>query len=332
MKVLFIGGTGNISTAVSRLAAAKGIELYLLNRGRRKVDIPGVNEIRADIADVAAVREAIAGHRWDCVADFIAYTPDQIERDYDLFADCTKQYIFISSASAYQKPPTSHIITESTPLINPYWQYSRDKIACEDLLNRYYRESGFPITIVRPSHTYDRVIPTAVGGGDGYFLIDRMLRGAKVIVHGDGTSLWTLTHSEDFAKGFVGLIGNPLTIGHAFHITSDEVYTWNKIYQIIGSCVGVRPDIVHIPSDYLASFDEHLTGGLIGDKANCAVFDNAKIKSFVPEYRSSISFQEGVGRAIRHLQEAPGDMALTQEKNAFMDRVIRCYQRACDPE
>ena len=332
MKALFIGGTGNISTAVSRLAVSRGIELYLLNRGHREVDIPGVHQIHADINDTAAVREVIRGHQWDCVADFIVFTPDQIERDFDLFKDSAGQYIFISSASAYQKPPTSHIITESTPLANPYWQYSRDKIACEDLLNQYYREQGFPITIVRPSHTYDKVIPTAVGGGDAYTLIDRMIRGEKVIVHGDGTSLWTLTHSEDFAKGFVGLIGNQQAVGHAFHITSDEVLTWDQIYRTIGAAVGARPHIVHIPSDYLARFDETLRGGLVGDKANCAIFDNTKIKTFVPEYKAAIPFREGVARTIRWFQAKPERMTVNGERNAFLDRVIRCYERACAPE
>ena len=332
MKALFIGGTGNISTAVSRLAVSKGIDLYLLNRGHREADIPGVHQIHADINDTAAVQEAIRGHRWDCVADFIAFTPEQIERDFDLFRECTGQYIFISSASIYQKPPTCHIITESTPLANPYWRYSRDKIACEELLHRHYREQGFPITIVRPSHTYDTVIPTAVCGWDDYTLIDRMIRGEKVIVHGDGTSLWTLTHSEDFAKGFVGLMGNPISIGHAFHITSDEVLTWDQIYETIGAAVGVCPHIVHIPSEYLARFDEHLTGSLTGDKANCAVFDNTKIKTFVPEYRAVIPFREGIARTIRWFRAKPERMTVHQESNAFMDRVIRCYERACDPE
>ena len=328
MKVLFIGGTGNISTAVSRLAMSRGIELYLLNRGHRQADIPGIHEIRADIADTQTVREAIQGHRWDCVADFIAFTPDQIERDFYLFRENTGQYIFISSASAYQKPPAYPVITESTPLSNPYWQYSRDKIACEELLNQYYREQGFPITIVRPSHTYDTIIPTAVGGGDQYTLIDRMIRGERVIVHGDGTSLWTLTHSEDFALGFVGLIGNAQAIGHAFHITSDEALTWDQIYETIGAAVGVRPDIVHIPSEYLALFGEGLRGSLIGDKAHCAIFDNTKIKTFVPAYRAVIPFREGIARTIRWFQASPGRMAVRQEGNAFMDRVIRCYQKA----
>jgi len=331
MKALFIGGTGNISAAVSRLAVSKGIELYLLNRGHREADIPGVHQIHADINDTEAVREAIRCHAWDCVADFIAFTPDQIERDFDLFRENTEQFIFISSASIYQKPPTYHIITESTPLANPYWQYSRDKIACEELLNRYYRERGFPATIVRPSHTYDTVIPTAVCGWDDYTLIDRMIRGEKVIVHGDGTSLWTLTHSEDFAKAFVGLMGNPMSIGHAFHITSDEVLTWDQIYGAIGAAVGTRPHIVHIPSEYIARFDEEYTGSLIGDKANCAIFDNTKIKTFVPEYQATIPFREGIKRTIQWFQQKPERMAVHEESNAFMDRVIRCYERACDP-
>lgn len=332
MKVLIIGGTGNISMPVSRLAVQKGIDLYLLNRGNKREQPQGAHHIHADISDVEKVRTALEGHTWDCVADFIVFKPEQIERDFDLFKGRVKQYIFISSASAYQKPPASHIITESTPLTNPYWQYSRDKIACEDLMNRYYRQDGFPITIVRPSHTYDTVIPTAVGGWDDYTLIDRMIRGEKVIVHGDGTSLWTLTHAEDFAKGFVGLLGNPTAIGHAFHITSDEALTWDRIYGIIGESVGVAPRIVHIPSDYLARFDADLSGSLIGDKSNCAVFDNSKIKSFVPDFQATIPFREGIRRTIAWFREKPERMTVHEESNAFMDRVIRCYEKAYDIE
>ena len=234
MKVLFIGGTGNISTSVSKLCVKKGIELFHLNRGKSDVKIPGVKLIKGDITE-KDLKSKLNKYDWDVVVDWIAFTPNDIERDINLFQNKTKQFIFISSASIYQKPPTHYIITESTPLANPYWEYSQNKIICEEKLIAAYRTKGFPITIVRPSHTYETIIPVAIGDGKEYTVIDRMLKGKQIIVHGDGTSLWTLTHAEDFAKGFVGLIGNQNSIGHAFQITSDEVLNWNQIYETIGN-------------------------------------------------------------------------------------------------
>ena len=297
MKVLFIGGTGIISTACTRLAAERGIELTLLRRGQRAASLPdSVHTIVADISDEAAVREAVSGRKFDAVVDWIAFTPDQVERDIRLFRDRTDQYIFISSASAYQKPLSHYLITESTPLANPYWQYSRDKIACEERLMREYRETGFPITIVRPSLTYgDTQIVLAVNSWQkSYTALDRMRRGKRVIVPGDGTSLWVVTHNSDFAHGLVGLLGASQAIGHAFHITSDEVLTWDQIYTMTAHAAGVEPRIVHIASDYLGACMPDLVGSLTGDKSSSVVFDNSKIKRFVPGYCAKVRFEEGV--------------------------------------
>ena len=241
MKVLFVGGTGFISTAVSRQAVERGIDLYHLNRGQHAQAPAGVTHLIADVNDAEQARRALGDEEFDVVVDWVAYTPAHIERDLALFRGRVRQFIFISSASVYQKPPTHHVITESTPLANPYWQYSRDKIACEELLNREYRENGFPVTIVRPSLTYDMQLPIAIGGWGCYTLIDRLKRGRPIIVHGDGSSLWVVTHAEDFGRGFLGLVGNSQALGHAFHITTDEVITWNQLYETIADAAGVEP-------------------------------------------------------------------------------------------
>ena len=270
MKVLFIGGTGVISSGVSPLAVERGIELYLLNRGQRGELFPkGAHQIVADVGDRASVRKALEGQSFDVVVDWLVFTPEQLEADIALFTGRTGQYIFISSASAYQKPPTHSPITESTPVANPYWQYSRDKIACEDRLMREYREKQFPMTVVRPSHTYGlTMIPSGFASWTHpWTLVDRMRRGKKIIVHGDGTSLWTMTHNSDFGRAFVGLLGNPAAVGHTFHITSDEALTWDQITLAIGRAAGVQPDIIHIASDFISAFDPEARGSLIGDKA-----------------------------------------------------------------
>jgi nucleoside-diphosphate-sugar epimerase len=325
VKVLFIGGTGNISTSVSRLCVERGIDLYLLNRGNRKVDIPKANIIHGDIANLEKVKSDLANHHWDTVVDWIAYTEQDIERDINLFRKKTRQFIFISSASAYQKPPSHPVITESTPLANPFWQYSRDKIACEERLNRAYRDEGFPITIVRPSLTYDTVIPVPIGGWTEYTIIDRMKRGKPIIVHGDGTSLWTVTHAEDFAKGFVGLLGHQQAIGHAFHITSDEILTWDQIYKAVAHAAGCEPKIVHIASEFLARYDPSLTGSLIGDKSVSVIFDNTKIKRFVPEYRATIPFARGFKRTLAWFEAESSRQIVLPETNQLMDKILEAY-------
>lgn len=327
MKALFIGGTGNISTSVSRLAIARGIELTLLNRGRLQVDIPGAEVITADITRVEEVRASLADRTFDVVVDWIAYTVEDVERDISLFAGKCRQFIFISSASAYQKPLTYPIITESTPLANPWWQYSRNKIACEDRLMAAYRADGFPVTIIRPSHTYDTRIPIGVGNWASYVIPQRMLEGKPVIVHGDGTSLWTLTHAEDFARGFVGVMGHPQTIGQAIHITSDFVLTWNQIYQQIGDALGVDPVLVHIPSDFIATIDPGTGAGLLGDKMWSVMFDNSKIRHFVPDYVATIPFHEGIRRTLAWFQAEPGRMQVSAEDHSFLDNLLAAYQR-----
>jgi nucleoside-diphosphate-sugar epimerase len=329
MKVLFIGGTGNISLAVTELAAARGIDLTLLRRGQRAAEMPeGVRTIVVDVADEAAVAKALGDGHFDAVVDWIAFTPDQIERDIRLFRGRANQFIFISSASAYQRPVGQYLITESTPLKNPYWQYSRDKIACEERLMLAYREEGFLITIVRPSLTYGNTqIVLAVNSWQkSWTAVDRMRRGKKVIVPGDGTSLWCITHNSDFAKGFVGLLGHRQAIGHAFHITSDEVMTWDQFYRITAEAAGVEARIIHIASDFLGACDPGEIGSLTGDKASSVVFDNSKIKRFVPDYCATVPFAEGIQRTVDWFDADPARRVIDQKTNAEWDKTIDAYE------
>ena len=326
MKVLFIGGTGNISKSASKLCVEEGIDLHLLNRGKTGVKIPGTKSIHVDISNMKKVTSLLKDHNWDVVVNWINFVDTDIKRDIELFRNKTKQYIFISSASVYQKPPLHPVVTESTPLYNPYWQYSRDKIACEQLLNRAYQEYDFPITIVRPSHTYDIIIPVAVGGWNRYAVIDRMKKGEKIIVHGDGTSLWVLTHSRDFAKAFVGLLGNQKAIGNAFHITSDEVLTWNQIYATIAGAVGVEPNIVHIPSEFLERIEESLVGNLLGDKAHSVIFDNSKIKTLVPGFTATIPFNQGIKKTLAWFDEDPKRKVVSDETHKRFEKIIKAYE------
>ncbi len=327
MKVLFIGGTGNISTAVSRLAVERGIELYLLNRGKREIEIPGAQTLVADIHKPDEVAAALKEQQFDSVVNWIAFVPQDIERDIRLFRGQTGQYIFISSASAYQKPLSHPVIRESTPLHNPYWAYSRNKIACEERLMSAYREDNFPITIVRPSHTYDQIFPVAIGGGESYMLADRLERGKRIIVHGDGTSLWTVTHSEDFAKGFVGLLGHPKAIGQSFHITSDEVLTWDQISQTLAAALGVEAHIVHIPSDIIARINPSIGAGLLGDKAWSVIFDNSKIKTLVPDYVATIPFYRGIRRTVAWFNEDPRRKWIDDTSNRETDEILAIYDK-----
>ncbi|NNK19113.1 MAG: SDR family oxidoreductase [Maribacter sp.] len=324
MKILFIGGTGNISTAASRLTLERGIDLYHLNRGNTKVEVPGVKTILGDINKPKELFE-LAKHDWDVVVNWIAFTPEDIERDISLFKGKTKQYIFISSASCYQTPLRYPVITESTPLYNTLWDYSYEKIKCEDRLMRAYREEGFPITVVRPSLTYDTVIPIAIGGFKEYTTADRILRGKKIIVHGDGTSLWTVTHSDDFAIGFVGLLGLTQAIGHAFHITSDEILSWNTIYKILAESLGREANIVHIASDFICKIEPSFTGTLLADKAESVIFDNTKIKTFVPEFKAIIPFATGIKRTLNWLDENPDRKIINADKNKKIENVLNAY-------
>ena len=303
-----------------------------MNRGNRNEQIPeGVNVIQVDINDEIAVLEKLGDKTFDAVCEFIGFVPEQIERDWRLFKDRTKQYIYISSASAYHKPVRNYIINEGTSLANPYWEYSRNKIACEDLLMKLYRENGFPVTIVRPSHTYDeRSVPLGVHGNKGSWqVIKRMMEGKTVIIHGDGTSLWTMTHNSDFAKGYVGLIGNPHAIGEAFQITNDESLTWNQIYETIASVLGVRLYACHVSSEFLAAVSDYdYTGSLIGDKACSVVFDNSKLKSIAPGFKPNVRFEEGVRMAVEYILSHPELQVEDPEFDAWCDKVIHAVEDA----
>ena len=326
MKALFIGGTGNISSACSSLALERGIELYLLNRGQSLRPIPeGARVINADIRDPNAAREALGSLRFDVVAEFIAFTPQHIETDLELFRGRVGQYIFISSASAYQTPPATLPVTEAAILDNPVWQYSRDKAACEERLVRAYREEKFPFTIVRPSHTYSEIYVPVHGN---WTTIDRMLRGLPVIVHGDGTSLWTLTHSSDFAKGFVGLMGSSRAIGEAYHITSDEWLTWNQIHEILAAAAGVQPKLVHIPSDLIAAYDPIWGDSLLGDKAHSFILDNSKIKRVVPDLVCTTPFSRGAEQIIAWHRADPARQKVDENFNAICERILAAYAKA----
>jgi nucleoside-diphosphate-sugar epimerase len=328
MKVLFIGGTGNISSAVSRQAVERGTELYLLNRGKRISNIAGARSIIGDISHFEEIKAALKGHTWDVVVNWIAFNEQDVARDYELFRGKTKQYVFISSASVYQKPLAFPIVTESTPLANPFWLYSRNKIACEMVLNSYYRQEQYPITIVRPSLTFNTVIPVPIGGWTEYTIVHRIKKGKKIIVHGDGTSLFTITHADDFAKGFLGLLGHQQAIGESFHITSDEILTWNQIHQALAKAVGCEAQIVHIPSETLVTFDEELRGSLIGDKATSVIFDNTKIKRFVPGFSAVIPFNRGIQRTIDWFESDPARQIIRKETDDWMDKIINQYEKA----
>lgn len=325
MKILFIGGTGNISAASSRLAITQGEDLYHLNRGTTIVDIPGVKTIKGDINNPKDLEE-LKKHEWDVVVNWIAFTPIDIERDISLFKGKTKQYIFISSASCYQTPLSYPVITESTPLCNNLWDYSSNKIKCEDRLMQAYLEVGFPVTIVRPSLTYDTVIPIAIGGFKEYTTADRILKGKEIIVHGDGTSLWTVTHSDDFAIGFVGLLGLSQAIGHAFHITSDEILSWNMIYNILADSLGREANVVHIASDFICKIEPSFTGTLLADKAESVIFDNTKIKTFVPLFKATIPFSAGIKRTLHWLDENPDEKKINTATNEKIENVLKAYK------
>jgi nucleoside-diphosphate-sugar epimerase len=328
MRVLFIGGTGIISAAASRMAISRGFELYLLNRGSRSTEAPGSHDLVADLHHPEDVRAVLRGLEFDAVVEWTAYTADDIERDLSLFQGRVKQYVFISSASAYQKPPDHYLISESTPLSNPFWGYARGKIACERRLLQAHRYEGFPATIVRPSMTYDRNLPIALGGWGTYTLADRMLKGLPVIVHGDGSSLWVVTHADDLAQGLLGLLGDERALGEAFHITSDEVLTWDQIYRGIAEALGVEAKIVHIPSDFIARVAPEQAGSLLGDKTWSVVFDNSKIKEFVPGFQATIAFRDGIRRTLDWFAADEERRVVDDVANAEMDDILGAYSGA----
>ena len=333
MKILLIGGTGTISGAIAKLLAQRGDDLTLLNRGNRAEDVPaGAKVICCDINNEALVEEKLAGECFDAVCQFIGYKPEHVQRDYRLFAGKTKQYIFISSTAAYQKPVVNYRMTEETAFCNPYWDYAREKAACEEFLMQKYREEGFPVTIVRPSHTYgERSVPLAVRGKKGSWqILKRMMEGKKVIIHGDGTNLWTLTHNSDFAKGFVGLIGNPVALGEAFHITSDESVTWNQVYQIVADRLNVPLHAYHVSTDFLSAVNppHDYWGSLMGDKANSVVFDNTKLKKAVPGFHATVSVAEGIANTVDYVLAHPQCQTDDPEFDDWCDKVINALENA----
>ncbi len=334
MKILLIGGTGTISSAVTRQLAEGGHDLWLLNRGNRRSEVPeGVRQVIVDINDEAAVLRKTSGEEFDAVCEFIGFVPAQVERDIRLFGGRTRQYVYISSASAYNKPAASHVITEGTALSNPLWQYSRDKIACEELLMKAWREQGFPVTIVRPSHTYcERGVPTSVHGPKGSWQVLRRIAGGKpVIIQGDGTSLWTLTWNEDFARGFIGLLGNPKAVGEAFQIMSDEQLTWTQVYQCIASALHTTLKPYYVSSEFLAAVaprEWELEGNLMGDKSQSVVFDCSKLKRAVPGWQAVTRFDEGVRRSVAYLLSHPELQVEDPEFDRWCDRVIEVQENA----
>ncbi len=332
MKILLIGGTGTISTAISQRLADLNHELYLLNRGNLNETLPShIQFIKADINNEKEAEEKLSGMEFDAVCDFIGFVKPQLERDYRLFNGKTRQFVYISSASAYNKPPRDYVINEGTSLANPYWEYSRNKIECEEYLMKMYRENGFPVTIVRPSHTYcEKSVPLGVHGKNGSWqVIKRMLEGKPVIIHGDGTSLWTMTDSRHFAKGFIGLLGNPHTIGEAFQITSDETLTWNQIYKTIADCLKVKFKPYYVSSAFLAAVSDYdFEGSLTGDKSNSVVFDNTKLKKAVPDFAPSIRFEEGVGRTLEYVLSHKECQVEDPEFDSWCDKVINAMETA----
>ncbi|WP_369056204.1 SDR family oxidoreductase [Kineococcus terrestris] len=324
LRTLFIGGSGIISSACVAEAVERGHEVTVLNRGSGRRDLPeAVERVVADVRDPASVREALGDREFDAVADFVAFTPEHVRTDLELFEGRTGQYVFISSASAYQTPPARLPITESTPLRNPFWQYSRDKAACEDLLVHAYRDRGFPATVVRPSHTYDRTLVPLDGG---WSAVERMRRGQEVVVHGDGSSLWTLTHHTDFARAFVPLLGHPRTLGEAFHITSDDVLTWDQVAHALAAAAGVEARIVHVPSEQIAAADPERGASLLGDKTHSAVFDNSKVRSVVPGWTATVPFERGAREIVDWYDADPARRVVDEDWNSLVDDLVARFR------
>ena len=331
MRALLIGGTGTISSAITDALSRTDWEVWLLNRGKSAAELPeNINVIHADINNEEEAAKALDGMTFDTVCDFIGFVPEQLERDFRLFSGRCRQFMYISSASAYHKPVADYRITEGTTLANPYWEYSRNKIACEELLMKHYREDGFPVTIIRPSHTYcEKSVPLGVHGKNGSWqVLRRMLDGKPVIIHGDGTSLWTITHNTDFAKGFIGLMGNPHAIGECFHITSDESVTWNQIYTSVADALGVELKPYYVSSDFLADVSDYdLLGSLIGDKAQSVVFDNSKLKKAVPGFCATVRTEEGIRRTVEYVLSHEECQQADEEFDAWCDKVISALEQ-----
>ncbi len=329
-KALIIGGTGTISTGVTQnLKDHPEWEVYLLNRGTHTEEVPEtIHILKGDIRNEEETAKLLDGMSFDVVADFIGFTPEQVAADIRLFRGKTKQYIYISSVSVYQKPLSNAVVTESTSLYNQYWQYSRDKIACEELLMEEYRKTGFPITIVRPSSTYGDKSPlVGICGSKGCWqVLERMRRGKPVIVHGDGTSLWTYTHNSDFAKGFVGLMGNPRAIGESVHITSDEVLTWNQIHEIVAEALGVKANLIHMSTDFITACAPERKEAMMGDIAHSVIVDNSKIKKLVPEFCATVRYDQGARKGVEYMLSHPETQIPDPEFDQWCDDMIAAYE------
>jgi nucleoside-diphosphate-sugar epimerase len=324
LRILFIGGSGIISSASTRLAVERGHELTLLNRGTGRREVPPeVEQLVADVRDPRSMGEALRGREFDVVVDWVAFAPDHVRADVEAFEGRTGQYVFISSASAYQTPPARLPILESTPLRNPHWEYSRNKIACEDLLVQAHRDRGFPVTIVRPSHTYDR---TSVPFDGGWTVVERMRQGKEIVVHGDGSSLWTLTHHTDFARGFVPLLGHARTLGEAYHITSDDVLTWDQIAHTLATAAGAEARIVHVPSDLIAAADPGWGASLLGDKTHSATFDTAKLRAVVPDFVTAVPFEQGAREIVGWHDEDPARKVVDPRYDRLMDELVERFR------
>jgi len=322
MRILFIGGTGVISTACSELCIDNGYDLYLLNRGQSlRVPPAKAKIINADIRDTRAVKTILAKKKFDVVVDWIAYTEEHVKNDFEIFGDKTYQYIFISSASAYHKPPLILPITEDTPLHNPFWTYSQGKIDCENFLMKLFTEENFPVTICRPSHTYDKTRFPLYGN---YTAFSRMKQNKSIIIHGDGNTLWTLTNTRDFAKGFIGLLGNSKCIGEAYHITSDETMTWNQIAETIALAARLELKITHLPAEFITKYDEEWGSNITGDKGYDTVFNNSKIRSIIPQFKAVIPYREGIKEVIAWYSE-PKNQLVNSEIDLLMDKMIAEY-------
>lgn len=331
MRVLFVGGTGLISSACASVAQDAGHEVWLVNRGRSDLPstVPSERVVIAEATDPVELRAALNGRTWDVVVQWVGFHPEHVSFDVKTFQNAG-QYVFISSASVYEKPPSSWLITERTPTVNPFWEYSQNKIACERVLEQAREESGFPTTIVRPSLTYGpSQIPVIVGSWSMPFtIVDRMRRGAKILVPGDGTAIWTLTHNSDFAAGLLGLFGQHAAIGEEFHITSDEALTWNQIYEQLGDAVGARPDVLHVPTDAIIAADPSQLGSLWGDKAHSSVFDNSKLRSIVPSFEAKTRFSDGIRETVAWFDADPSRQSIDDEANALWDRLAAIYGEA----
>lgn len=324
MKVLFIGGTGIISSACSELAIERGIDLYHLNRGESTSIRPvaGVKTIHADVRNFAETQTALGDHQFDVVVNWIGFLSEQIQADIDMLTSRTDQYVFISTAALYETPPSSLPITEETKLSNPYWEYARKKIACEDLLRKTYLESGFPYTIVRPSHTYDKTLIPLQGG---VTTLMRIKQNLPVVVHGDGASIWTLTHHKDFAKGLIGLLGKKEAINEAYHITSDEWLSWSNIYRLMGAAIGTEPQMINIPSETIATYDPVFGEGLLGDKTHSMIFDNSKIKALVPDFSANIPFEQGAREIVAWYEGDATRQKIDPRLNSLFDEIIQDF-------